>query len=94
MARKKKIEAAEIEAVEVIEEPKEKEPETVTVKFDGKEYTVEQVAGNTVRISDGENEICVAKAEVEPTSAVGKKLFKGLAAGEMQSKLGPLNGPQ
>lgn len=65
MARKKKIEAAEIEAVEVIEEPKEKEPETVTVKFGGKEYTVAQVAGNTVRISDGENEICVAVSAIE-----------------------------
>lgn len=100
MARKKKNDLVfrKDEPVAVIDEAatieEKEEPETVTVQFCGKEYTVTQVAGNTVRISDGEKEICVAKAEIEPTSAVGKKLFKGLAAGEMQSKLGPLNGPQ
>lgn len=65
MARKKKIETAEIEAVEVMEEPKEKEPETSVVKFGGKEYTVAHVAGNTVRLTDGENEICVAVSAIE-----------------------------
>ena len=66
MARKKKNEkdapVAVIDEAATIEE--KKEPETSVVKFGGKEYTVAHVAGNTVRLTDGENEICVAVSAI------------------------------
>lgn len=67
MARKKKIEkdapVAVIDEAATIEE--KEEPETVTVKFCGKEYTVTQVAGNTVRLTDGKVQFCVALSAIE-----------------------------
>lgn len=54
MARKKKNEKDALAVV--IDE---------VVKFGGKEYTVAHVAGNTVRLTDGENEICVAVSAIK-----------------------------
>lgn len=79
MARKKKNEkdapVAVIDEAATIEE--KEEPEFYpTVIFDGKAYVVSFIAGNTLKLYNGEIEICVAKSAVEPVNQLAKDVLK------------------
>lgn len=71
MARKKTI-----EKIETKTEAKNEAP-MVMVGRRGNIFELKEVAGNTIRISDGMTEYCIAKANAVPANDAAKEAFKG-----------------
>lgn len=53
-----------------------KTPTTPKVKYNGCTYEIVEAAGNTIRVSDGQEEFCILASDTKPVNKQAREMLK------------------